>query len=348
MNLSYFKKILLTVAVGTGMIFGTSALAQNYRLPGQHTEQSENLLANQNAVNANALLAPQIDYLNFDEEEEPEAGDIYEYGWDSNKLNCYSGVKVEDNVRIDLGKSHMPHPGYITSPYGYRAKFGRMHKGVDIKVNTGDNICAAFSGRVRITKYEAGGYGYYVVIRHHNGLETVYAHLSKILVEPDQDVKEGDIIGLGGSTGHSTGPHLHFETRYMGYAINPAAIFDFANQVAHTDTYTFNKNTYTEARDFSPKANAEYAKEYLKNNPTKPAPAKTTKSSTAKKQDAKNQNKKQTAKKSEEKGKYVQAKSGDSLSKIAARNHTTVTALCKLNGLTTKSKIQTGQKIRVQ
>lgn len=345
MNLSYFKKILLTVAVSTAMSFGMSAWAQNYRLPGQHTEQSENLLANQNTVKANALLSPQIDYLDFEEEQEPEEGDIYEYGWNSNMVNCYSGLKVEDDVKINLGKWHMPHPGYITSPYGYRAKFGRMHKGVDIKVNVGDDVRAAFSGRVRLTKYEAGGYGYYVVIRHHNGLETVYAHLSKILVEPDQDVKEGDLIALAGNTGHSTGPHLHFETRYMGYAINPAAIFDFANQVAHTDTYTFNKNTYTEARDFSPEANAAYAKEYLKKNPVKAAPATTTKSSTAKKQDKKKQT---TSKKKEEKSKYVQAKSGDSLSKIAARNHTTVTALCKLNGLTTKSKIKTGQKIRIQ
>lgn len=340
MNLSYFKKILLTTTACIAVSFGMSVKSQNYRPPGQHAKQSENLLANQNSVNSNALLAPNIDYIDWKEEQEPEEGDIYEYGWDSNRVNCYAGMAVEDNVEIDLRGWRMPHPGYITSPYGYRPRFKRMHRGVDIHVNVGDDVCAAFGGRVRITNYEAKGYGYYVVIRHYNGLETVYGHLSKILVEPDQDVKAGDVIALAGNTGHSTGPHLHFETRYMGYAINPSAIFDFANQVAHTDTYTFNKSTYAEARDFSPKANAEYAKEYLQKNPRKAAPTTSANSNAKKKQNA--------SKKKKENSKYVSAKSGDSLSKIATRNHTTVSALCKLNGLTTKSVIKTGQKIRVQ
>ena len=148
----------------------------------------------------------------------------------------------------------MPHPGYVTSPYGYRRRFRRMHKGIDLKANTGDTVRAAFDGKVRITKYERKGYGYYVVIRHTNDLETVYGHLSKFLVEPDTYVRAGDPIALAGNTGRSTGSHLHFETRYMGYAINPAAIFDFANQTTHTDTYTFDKNTYQKARNFSPEA----------------------------------------------------------------------------------------------
>ncbi|MBS7373174.1 MAG: M23 family metallopeptidase, partial [Muribaculaceae bacterium] len=111
----------------------------------------------------------------------------------------------------------------------------------------------AFSGRVRLTKYERSGYGFYVIVRHENSLETVYGHLSRFLVKPDQYVKAGQPIALAGNTGRSTGPHLHFETRFMGYAINPEAIFDFANRCTHTDTYLFTKSTYQNARNYSSK-----------------------------------------------------------------------------------------------
>ena len=146
----------------------------------------------------------------------------------------------------------MPCPGQVTSNYGYRARFGRMHKGIDLAIRSNDTIYAAFEGKVRLTNYEAKGYGNYVILRHPNGLETVYGHLNKFLVKPDQVVKAGQPIALGGSTGRSTGPHLHFETRYMGYAINPNAIFDFKNKTTHTDTYTFSKSTYTQPRNYAP------------------------------------------------------------------------------------------------
>ncbi|HAO64009.1 MAG TPA: hypothetical protein DCQ91_08645, partial [Porphyromonadaceae bacterium] len=101
--------------------------------------------------------------------------------------------------------------------------------------------------------YERSGYGFYVIVRHENSLETVYGHLSRFLVKPDQYVKAGQPIALAGNTGRSTGPHLHFETRFMGYAINPEAIFDFRNRCTHTDTYLFTKSTYQEARNYSNK-----------------------------------------------------------------------------------------------
>ena len=116
-----------------------------------------------------------------------------------------------------------------------------MHNGLDLKVNIGDTIVAAFDGKVRIVKYERRGYGKYVVIRHDNGLETVYGHLSKQLVEENQLVKAGEVIGLGGNTGRSTGSHLHFETRFLGIAINPIYMFDFPKQDIVADTYTFRK-----------------------------------------------------------------------------------------------------------
>lgn len=330
MNLSYsktFSKAKFIIAGVTVLFLGVGATAQTYRLPGQHTAQSENLLANQTVSRPNVLVAPSIDYLNYEEEAEPE-GDLYEVGWNSNRVNCYAGVDVPDHIDIDVRNFSMPHPGYMTSPYGYRKRFGRMHKGVDLHVNIGDTVRAAFDGRVRITNYEARGYGKYVVIRHYNDLETVYGHLSRFLVENDQYVKAGDPIALAGNTGRSTGPHLHFETRYMGYAINPAGIFDFANQTTHTDVYTFDKRTYQRARNFSPEANAAYAAEYTKANPRRAVAAKSSSKGSG--------------------SKYTTVRKGDSLSKIANRNHTTVKKLCRLNGIRTNSTLRPGQKLRVR
>lgn len=127
-----------------------------------------------------------------------------------------------------------------------------MHRGIDLHLRVGDTVRAAFTGKVRLTKFQRKGYGYYVVIRHENGLETVYGHLSKFLVKPNQTVKAGDPIALGGNTGKSTGPHLHFETRYLGLAINPAAIIDFENRVPHKDIFTFDKSTYEKSQKYGP------------------------------------------------------------------------------------------------
>ena len=130
----------------------------------------------------------------------------------------------------------------ITSPYGWRKRFGRMHKGIDLKANVGDTIRAAFDGKVRISKFERGGFGFYLVVRHYNNIETVYAHLSRFLVKPEQYVKAGQPIALSGNTGRSTGPHLHFEIRYMGQAINPEEIFNFKSKSIISQTYTFVKS----------------------------------------------------------------------------------------------------------
>ncbi len=322
------KSLILTAAA---CLLALSAGAQEYRLPDRHLSQHDQLLANQG--NAGISVENTTKYLEelFNEEEEPEF-DIYTEGWDSKLVNCYSGVAVPQTATIDVSKFAMPHPGYITSPYGYRRRFRRMHKGVDLKVNVGDTVRAAFDGRIRITNFERRGYGYYVVARHTNDLETVYGHLSGFLVEPGQYVKAGQPIALAGNTGRSTGPHLHFETRYMGYAINPCAIFDFANQTTHTDTFTFDKNTYQNARNYSPSANSEYAKQYLKDHPVKPyvrSASSAAASSTAG-------------------AATYRVRKGDSLSKIASRNGTTVAKLCRLNGLKTSSKLQVGQRLKLR
>ena len=171
------------------------------------------------------------------------AADLYDE-WDTEMTHYHNANGVlPETAKIDLRGFVMPTPSrVITSNFG--ARWGRQHKGLDVKVYVGDTIRAAFSGKVRIVKYEAKGYGKYVVIRHYNGLETYYAHMSKQLVREDQEVKAGDPIGLGGNTGRSTGSHLHFETRLCGVAINPALLFDFRAQDVTGDFYTYNRKKY--------------------------------------------------------------------------------------------------------
>ena len=164
------------------------------------------------------------------------------YGeWSNDWVDPFRGKKIDmpDSCRIDCSTFVLPLDTmtYVTSKYGPRRR--RMHRGIDLKVQKGDTIRAAFSGKIRIRNFERRGYGYYLVVRHPNGLETVYGHLSKFLVERDEIVKAGQPIGLGGNTGRSTGSHLHFETRFLGQAINPAEIIDFENSVPRQDIFVF-------------------------------------------------------------------------------------------------------------
>lgn len=320
----HFKTISLSLALAAVM----PLWAQSFHLPGVHQDEHSELIARQQNLDHQIKVEDTQLFLDnlFQEEEEPEL-DIFTEGWESKRVNPFSEAEVPQTADIDVSRFVMPHPGYVTSPYGYRKRFRRMHKGIDLKVYVGDTIRAAFDGKVRLTNYERRGYGYYVIVRHVNGLETVYGHLSKFLVEPDQVVKAGDPIALGGNTGRSTGSHLHFETRYMGYAINPAAIFDFINQTVHTDTYTFDKSTYQQARNYDPAANSTYAQQYreqyLREHPQP----------------------KQVA---QSKPSYYTVKKGDSLSRIATRNGTTVKALCKLNGIKTDSTLRPGQRLKLR
>jgi len=163
--------------------------------------------------------------------------------WDNTRAHNFgNAVVIPDSFRIDMSGFCMPTTNTkITSKYGPRRR--RMHNGIDVKVYIGDTIRAAFSGKVRVVKNQGRrvGYGKYIIIRHENGLETVYAHLSKQLVNEDQYVEAGEVIGLGGNTGRSTGSHLHFETRFLGQAINPALLFDFEKQDIVADSYMFRK-----------------------------------------------------------------------------------------------------------
>jgi hypothetical protein len=98
---------------------------------------------------------------------------------------------------------------------------------MDLSLKKGDTVKAAFDGVVRYAKFNRGGFGNLVIIRHYNGLETYYAHLSKLIVTTNQLVKASDVIGLGGSTGRSRSPHLHFEVRYKDIPLDPQRVIDF-------------------------------------------------------------------------------------------------------------------------
>ena len=312
------KRITTATAIALAAVFSVSAQTNFNRRPAQHNAEHQDLLAYQTNIDEQIKLKETLDYMDniFNEEEEPEM-DIYTEGWDSGTVNPYRSSDVPEMKKIDVSNYAMPTPGYVTSPYGYRPRFRRMHKGIDLKVQIGDTIRAAFDGKVRLTKYERKGYGYYVIVRHENGLETVYGHLSKFLVKPDEYVKAGDPIALGGNTGRSTGPHLHFETRYMGYAINPAAIFDFENQTTHTDEFTFNKSTYQNSRNYAPKKSSR-------------------------------SNKAVASGKNSSKSSTIRIKRGDTLSKIARANGTTVDKLCKLNGISRTTTLTAGKPLKVR
>lgn len=204
------------------------------------SDEELNLLAEKANTKHELVLLDSI-IMKIQLEEEAElfpADDLYD-SWSEEHVNAYSNAIIPDTFKIDVTTFVMPFEGKVTSKYGPRRR--RMHYGTDIKLQTGDTVCAAFDGKIRVKQYQRRGYGYYLVLRHPNGLETVYGHLSKFLVDQDQIVKAGEPIALGGNTGRSTGSHLHFECRFLGQAINPEEIVDFENSCTHDDFYVYQK-----------------------------------------------------------------------------------------------------------
>ena len=214
------------------------ALAAIFSVPAT----GQDLLANQAPIDRKMKTVDSLSLqrLIYSENYGLPSEDLYE---DWNNRYAHHETALPDSFRISLKDFCMPTDSRVlTSNFG--ARWGRQHKGLDIKVYIGDTIRAAFSGKVRVVRYEGRGYGKYVVIRHYNGLETIYGHMSKQLVTEDQEVRAGEPIGLGGNTGRSTGSHLHFETRLCGVALNPALMFDFRNQDVVDDYYMFRKSSY--------------------------------------------------------------------------------------------------------
>ena len=260
------------------------------------------------------------------EQLENPAADLYE---DWNNKYAHKATVLPDTFRIDLRNFCMPTTNrVVTSNFGRR--WGRQHKGIDVKVYIGDTIRAAFSGKVRMVRYDGKGYGKYVVIRHGNGLETIYGHMSKQLVDEDQLVEAGDPIGLGGNTGRSTGSHLHFETRLCGVALNPDICFDFRNQDVVGDYYMFYRSRHDHESELANRLRgAGSGRDDMAQNDddvelSVAAPeAKYTKDV-----------------------KFHKVTAGETLSSIARKRGTTVDALCKLNRIGKRIRLMPGQILK--
>ncbi len=252
---------------------------------------------------------------------------IFEKYWDTTTLFPYKDVDMSGmpkSVVIDLVDSltsyHCPYQGSVHPRGKYGPRRRRQHQGVDLPLKMGDPVYATFCGRVRISEYNKGGYGNLVIIRHDNGLETYYGHLSERMVEPDQWVEAGQIIGLGGSTGRSTGPHLHFETRYYGQSFDPERLIDFKNGTLSRETFLLKKSFFSIYSNAGQDFDDEIANEEL--------------------------DKKEAAEKAAMQ--YHRIKSGDTLGAIARRYGTTVTNICRLNGIKSTTILRLGKSLRVR
>ena len=260
-------------------------------------------------MEAAAIDSLQLLYELNEEDDLSPADELYDGIWNNQYIKAYSEVAIPDTFKIDLSNFTMPVEGKITSPFGPRGR--RFHYGTDLKLQKGDTVYAAFEGKIRLKQYERKGYGYYLVIRHPNGLETVYGHLSRFLVDEGETVSAGQPIALGGNTGRSTGPHLHFECRFLGQAIDPADIVDFTNYCTYDDAYLFRKTNIN--------AVSMHNSNYGRYNRF-----------TA-------QNRSIT---------YHRVQSGETLSKIAQRYRVTVSQICRLNGIQPTSKLKIGMVLR--
>lgn len=288
---------------------------------------AQDLLARQAPVDRRMRTVDTLSIQSIIEREMTENPSAQLYD-DWNNVYAHRATELPDSFRINLRNFCMPTTNrVITSKMGPR--WGRMHKGLDIKVYIGDTIRAAFSGKVRIKKYERAGYGKYLVIRHNNGLETIYGHMSDWLVEENQMVKAGQPIGLGGNTGRSTGSHLHFETRLCGVALNPALLFDFVNQDVTADYYMFRKETFEHE---SVAINKNLVLEGGRSNELARETAD---------KNGRNRNVREFSE-----TKYHKVSVGETLTSIAKRRGTTVAQLCKLNHLTRDVKVRPGQILR--
>ena len=285
--------------------------------------QAQDLLARQAPIDRKMKAVDTLALRSIIEREQEQspASELYQE-WDNRY--AHKRTQMPDTFKIDLRHFCMPTPSrVVTSNFGNR--WGRPHKGLDIKVYIGDTIRAAF------VRYEAGGYGKYIVIRHPNGLETIYGHLSEQLVSENQSVKAGEVIGLGGNTGRSTGSHLHFETRLCGVALNPALMFDFRNQDVTGDYYVYNVNTYDEesveaTRLRGKVGNGGYTRDLVQNG--EPGSYK----------DKKHADNDELL--------YHKVKNGETLASIAKLRGVTVEKICSLNHLSANAKVRPGMILR--
>lgn len=176
------------------------------------------------------------------------------YGYDPVKFLDTLYVDLYDSIQSDTTRwFSMPLDIRHETTSGFGARYYRWHYGTDIRLDIGDTIRAAFDGIVRISKNNPGGYGLYVMVRHYNGFETIYGHMSKRLVKVGDEVKAGQAIGLGGNTGRSSGPHLHYEFRYKGNPVNPELVYDFDGDSIRSRTFVVQPSNYDYVREMRKK-----------------------------------------------------------------------------------------------
>lgn len=244
--------------------------------------------------------------------------DIFNEYWDTVSVHSYRSLPdsvLHLPVTLALVDSaslfSMPCDSYLGSLYGFRRR--RMHAGVDMPYPKGTPVRAAFDGQVRYASYNSGGYGFLVVIRHLNGLETYYGHLSRFKCNVGDWVRAGDVIAYGGSSGRSSGPHLHFETRYLSQPFDPCWIIDFDNKQLRDSCFCLRKEHLNRG--------AAYRHSLKTGKVVAPVePAET----------------------------WHTVRSGDSLSRIATKYHTSVREICRLNGIRETTILKIGKRLRIR
>ncbi|MGY6648430.1 peptidoglycan DD-metalloendopeptidase family protein [Wenyingzhuangia sp. IMCC45574] len=243
----------------------------------------------------------------------------YTTSWSNTTYNPYKKNSVQFPIHISfkdsLYHSPIPRKKVITSRYGWRNR--RAHKGIDIDLITGDSVFAILPGKIRYVKYHSG-HGKTIVVRHENGLETVYAHLSKYLVKVNDTVKKGQVIGKGGNTGHSTGSHLHLEVHYKGVSINPEILFSFdeSNKIRQQNNWV---PKYWATPYFHRSTRQSKIQLYASKNEAIASEAKTKI--------------------------FYTVKRGDTLSRISHKYSVSIASICKTNAIKPSSVIKIGQNL---
>ena len=285
--------------------FAMSARAVVAPLPADSLRSAEEIIE----------LADSVAVAEIDTTEVEEEIDFTE-DWDTDRIHAYRYLNLStlpDEVALNLVDSthHFCAPivGRVRSRYMFRRR--RPHKGTDIPLSVGDPVRAAFDGKVRVVKKtrQTGGYGNLVVIRHTNGLETYYGHLSRHAVQVNDVVHAGDTIGFGGNTGRSTGPHLHFEVRYMGQAFDPERLIDFPTGTLRTEEFTVKKHYFSIYSHYGQTDEESLAAS---------------------------------------KRMIHTIRRGDTLGALASKYHTTVTNICRLNNISSRKMLRIGERIIVR
>lgn len=247
------SKILYPAAIALALLSAPAAAADDNGT--QHSLSLDLLISSMDSVAAETDsitdIDATIDYLCdiFDSADDPDHPQLI-------GGNSYLMKRPRHGLRHDVvanvSEFHSPVRGRVSSKFGPRGNNGHIHRGIDIALAVGDTVCAAFPGRVELCGFDPHGYGYYLLMSHPNGLQTLYAHLDKFLVTPEITVKAGTPIALGGRSGNSTAPHLHFETRCQAIPIDPADIADFSTGQPRRATYIVKASDCDNSKKHSP------------------------------------------------------------------------------------------------